>query len=95
VRVKALRISAVGAGGRMPSRSSLEAAVQAMRFIRLLSELLKALRRTLVIGLIRGFGLGSASSTVASGSTAGGARSCGCVMMVSVRIWMTISLRAS
>lgn len=72
----------------------MEDAVQAMRLRRLESEV-KALRRTLVRGLMRGLGRDSVVSSEASGSAGGGERSWGWVMMVSVRTWMTISLRAS
>jgi len=68
----------------MPKRSSLDAAVQEMRLMRLLSEV-NALSRIFVIGRMRGFVMGSASSVEASGSGIVGVRRVGCVIITSVR----------
>ena len=92
--MKTFRTSVVDKGGRMPKSRSLEAAVQEMRLMRLLSEV-NALSRIFVTGRMRGLVMGSASSVLASGSGIVGVRSEGCVIITSVRTWITISLRAS
>ena len=74
--MKAFKISAVDWGGRMPRSNSLDAAVHAIKLMRLLSEV-NALSKILVIGRMRGLVMGSASSDSASGSGMVGVRSCG------------------
>lgn len=73
---------------------SLEAAVQAA-LLRAVCEELNALRKALVMGLSRRFGVGVADASEVFGSAGSGARMEGCVMIMSVRTWMAIIDRLS